>query len=72
MNNHWLSHVKKKKMLKAIDDIGMEVWSSDGTFGEFLRSLNKEQKSFLLSMHLSDFSCEVDEDAFRMELLKVV
>lgn len=68
MNNHWLSSVRKKKLFRTIDDVGMEVWSSDGSFGDFLRSLSKEQKRFLFSMQLSDFVCEMNEETFRIEL----
>jgi hypothetical protein len=68
MNNHWLSSVKKKKLLRAIDDVGMEVWSSDGTLEDLLKSLNREQRSFLLSMQLADFSCEINDETFRIEL----
>lgn len=68
MNNHWLSSVKKKKIFKAIDDIGMEVWSSDGTLEDFLYGLTREQKNFILSMQLADFSCEINDETFRIEL----
>jgi len=68
MNNHWLSTVKKKKMFRAIDDVGMEVWSSDGTFGELLKSLSKQQREFILLLQLSDFSCDLNEETFRIEL----
>jgi len=68
MNNHWLSSVKKKKMFTTIDDVGMEVWSSDGTFEELLKSLSKQQRDFILSLQLSDFSCDLKEETFRIEL----
>jgi len=68
MNNHWLSTVKKKKMFSSIDDVGMEVWSSDGNLGELLKSLSKQQRDFILSLQLSDFSCDINEETFRIEL----
>jgi len=68
MKNHWLSSVKKKKLFRAVDDAGMEVWSSDGTLGELLKSLNREQLNFFLSLQLADFSCEIDDETFRIEL----
>jgi hypothetical protein len=69
MNNHWLSSVKKKKLFKSIDDLGMEVWSNDGTLGEFLKSLNKEQRNFFFSLMMADFSCELNDETFRIELV---
>jgi hypothetical protein len=68
MNNHWLSSGRKKKLFKSVDDVGMEVWSSDGTFEDFIKGLTREQKNFLFSMQLADFSCEINEETFRIEL----
>lgn len=68
MKNHWLSSVRKKRLFRTIDDVGMEIWSEDGTFGDFLSSLSKEQKIFFSSLLLSDFSCEFDDETFRIEL----
>lgn len=69
MNNYWLAAVEKKKIIKSIDDLGMEVWSEDGTFGDFVSSLSKDEKKMLCSFMLSDFSCDHDEGVFRLELL---
>lgn len=68
MKNHWLSSVRKKRLLNSIDDVGMDVWSDDGTFGEFLKRLTKEQKDFFVNLLVADFSCEIDQDTFRIEL----
>lgn len=68
VNNHWLSSVKKKRFFRAVDDIGMEVWSSDGTFGEFLKLLSREQRDILFAMQLADFSCEMKDETLRIEL----
>jgi hypothetical protein len=69
MKNYWLGTAKKKRMLTSIDDVGMEVWSKDGTLGDFLSGLNKEQKSFIMSMNMADFICEINEDRFIIELI---
>ena len=55
-------------MFSSIDDVGMEVWSSDGNLGELLKSLSKQQRDFILSLQLSDFSCDINEETFRIEL----
>lgn len=68
MNNHWLTKSKRKKILNDIDDIGMEVWSNDGTFGDFFDKLTKEQKDFLMSLDLSDFVCDINRDVINIEL----
>jgi len=68
MNNHWLIKSKRKKFLNDIDDIGMEVWSNDGTFGDFIDKLSKEQKSFLMSLDFSDFVCDINQDIISIEL----
>lgn len=68
MINHWLTKSKRKKILNDIDDLGMEVWSNDGTLGDFIRSLSKEQKDFLMSLSLSDFVCDINQDIISLEL----
>lgn len=68
MNNYWLSSIKKKKLIRSIDDLGMEVWSEDGTLGDFLSMLSKNEKNFFLSLSLADFVCDKDEETFRLEL----
>lgn len=68
MNNHWLSSIKKKKLFRSIDDIGMEVWSEDGTLGDFLSMLSSNEKKFFLSLNLSDFVLDKDDETFRLEL----
>lgn len=68
MNNHWLTKSKRKKILNDIDDIGMEIWSNDGTFGDFFDKLTKEQKDFLMSLDLSDFVCDINRDVINIEL----
>jgi len=68
MNNHWLTKSKRKKILNDIDDIGMEVWSNDGTFGDFFDKLTKEQKDFLMSLDFSDFVCDINRDVINIEL----
>lgn len=68
MNNHWLTKSKRKKILNDIDDIGMEVWSNDGTFGDFFDKLTKEQKDFLMSLDFSDFVCDINRDVINIEI----
>lgn len=68
MNNHWLSSGKKKKFLRDVDDVGIEVWSDDGTFDDFMRALTRDQRRLLSSMQLSDFSCDINQETFRIEL----
>jgi len=68
MNNHWLTKSKRKKILNDIDDIGMEVWSNDGTFVDFFDKLTKEQKDFLMSLDFSDFVCDINRDVINIEL----
>lgn len=46
----------------------MEVWSNDGTFGDFFDKLTKEQKDFLMSLDLSDFVCDINRDVINIEL----
>lgn len=46
----------------------MEVWSNDGTFGDFIDKLSKEQKSFLMSLDFSDFVCDINQDIISIEL----
>lgn len=69
MINHWLNKSKRKKTLSDIDDIGVEVWSDDGTFGDFFDKLTKEQKDFLMSLSLVDFVCDVNQDTITFELV---
>jgi hypothetical protein len=68
MINHWLSKSKRKKILSDIDDIGMDVWGDDGTFGDFFNNLSQEQKDFLMSLSLSDFVCDINRDKVIFEL----
>lgn len=68
MINHWLIKSKRKKLLNDIDDVGMEIWSNDGTFGDFFDRLTKEQKNFLMSLSLSDFVCDMNQDIISFEL----
>ena len=68
MINHWLIKSKRKILLNDIDDIGMEVWSNDGTFEDFFQKLTKEQKDFLMSLNLSDFVCDFNRDVITLEL----
>lgn len=69
MNNHWLGISKRKKMFKEIDELAMEVWSEDGTFGDLLAVLSDEQTDFLMSMMISDFAADADEFKFGMEVV---
>jgi hypothetical protein len=69
MKNHWLGSAKKKKILSKIDDIAMEVWSEDGTFGDLYIQLSREQKNFLMSMVLSDFVFVPGEEKIYLELV---
>lgn len=59
--NHWLSCAKKKQLFKEIDEIGLEVWSEDGTLGEFFSSLNLEQTDFFMNMLIRDFMSDPDD-----------
>lgn len=68
MNNHWLAKSKIKKLLNDIDDIGTEVWSNDGSLKDFFDKLTKEQKDFFMSLDLSDFICDINQDLISIEL----
>ncbi len=69
MKNHWLGTAKKKRIVNKIDDAGLEVWSEDGTFGDFFKRLTKQEKDFLMHLNLSDFVCEIDDNKFIFELV---
>jgi len=69
MNNHWLDSAKRKKIFKELDIIGIEVCSEDGTFGDFLLSLNDDQKDFLMNMSLNDFMSNPNDCSFGFDLI---
>ena len=68
-NNHWLKSAKKKKMFQEIDAIGLEIWGEDGTLGDLLDSLNKEQMDFFLNMLVRDFMADSNEVSFGIDLI---
>lgn len=69
MNNHWLDCAKKKQLYKEIDEIGMEIWSEDGTLADLIAALNDEQTDFLMSLKIRDFVGDVDEMSFGLEVI---
>lgn len=69
MNNHWLNSAKKKQIYKEIDDIAMDVWGDDGTFGDLIAALNDEQTDFLMNMLLKDFAGDPDDMSFGIEVI---
>jgi hypothetical protein len=70
MNNYWLNIIDRKKMFKEIDEIGVSVWTEEGTLGDFLDSLNQKQLDFLMKMPLIEFSADHDEERFGIEVVK--
>lgn len=69
MRNHWLNNAKKKLVFKQIDELAMDVWGEDGTFGDFIGSLNPGQLDFLMRMKLTEFMGDSDELSFGFELI---
>lgn len=69
MKNHWLDATKKKTVFKEIDEIAMDVWSSDGTLGDLFAQLNDEQTDFLMNMMLKDIAGDADEFSFGIEVI---
>ena len=69
MNNHWLQISDKKRLYKEIDELAMEVWSEDGTFGDLLSVLSTEQSDFLMGMLLKDFAGDPDDMSFGLDLI---
>lgn len=69
LKNHWLDIVEKKKLHKEIDEVGLEVWSEDGTLGDLISSLTDLQVEFLMAMKIRDFFADADDYAFGIELI---
>ena len=69
LKNHWLDIAEKKKLFKAIDELGIETWSEDGTLGDLLAVLSDEQTEFLMEMKIRDFFADANEYAFGIELI---
>lgn len=69
MKNFWLDTAKKRKMFKEIDEIAMDVWSNDGTLGDFIAALSDEQMAFLMEFRLGDLSADADELTFGFEFV---
>lgn len=55
-------------MFKEIDEIGMEVYATGMTFGDFLDILDEEQLEFIRSMSLNEWLTDFDEFAFAFAL----
>lgn len=68
MNNHWLDLIEKKRMFREIDEIGMEMYATGMTFGDFLDILDEEQLEFLRSMSVNEWLTDFDEFAFAMDV----
>lgn len=67
-SNPWLNSAKNKKIFSAIEDLAMEVWGEDGTFGDLLSVLSDEETDFLFNMKITDFAADIDDLSIGFEL----
>lgn len=51
--NKWLKTKKNKDLANRLDAFMMEAWAADATFGEFINSLPKDLRDFLLNMNFN-------------------
>ena len=69
IKNHWLDAAKKKQLFKEIDELAMDIWAVDGTFGDLIAQLTDEQTDFLMDMRWKDVAADHDDLTFGLELI---
>lgn len=50
MQNHWLKNAKYKKVGGVLDDLLMDTWARDESFGFFMDQCSDELTQFLRSL----------------------
>jgi hypothetical protein len=61
MQNHWLKNSQFKKFGKILDDLLMDTWARDESFGFFMDQCNDELIQFLRSLRVHAVDGNADE-----------
>jgi hypothetical protein len=69
MSNFWIKKDEMRKLHASLDSKAMDCWSKDETFGDFIKSLTKDELDFLHKFRIKDFSGDLNIPSIGIELV---